>query len=101
VMQLKDLWTLGQRVRNAVVPRGSLAPDSHEGQHRLVQRVWIDKRGIAANDAASFELANTFQHGRRGETDDSRHISLRNPGIFLKKIQYYGVCVVYHSVIMS
>jgi hypothetical protein len=84
VMQLENLRTLRQRVRNAVVARRLVAPDSDEGEHRLVDGVRIHERGVSLNDAASLEFPDPLKDCRGGEPDNARYVSLRYSGVFLK-----------------
>src|SRR5262245_41174509 len=56
VMDFEYLWTLGQRVGDAVVTRRLLTSDGHKREHRLFEGMGIDQRGVAADDPPGFQL---------------------------------------------
>src|SRR5258708_39991926 len=98
VVQLQNFRTLGEGVRDAVVAGSLLAANGDKGQHGLIKLMRVDQSCIALDDASALQLADSLEHGRRGKTHDPGDLSLGYSGVILKKIQYYGIYFVYHSV---
>src|SRR5258708_13500312 len=63
-----------------------------------MQLMRVDQSCIALDEASALQLADSPEHGRRGETHDPGDLSLGYSGVLLKKIQYCGIYFVYHSV---
>src|SRR5260221_3516154 len=99
MVQLEDFRALRQRVRDAVVAGRLLAADGDERQHGLLELPRIDQGRVALDDPTAFQLPDTLQDSRRGQTDNPGDVGLRYSGVFLQKIQYCGVCFVNHSVL--
>src|SRR5436189_5848954 len=66
----------------AVIDSGNAHPDERrDGQANLGR---IDLGAIARDDLGIFELAYSFNYGRRGQTDPAAKLGIARTGIFLK-----------------
>ena len=100
MVELEHFGTLRERVGDAVIARRFFGADRHERQHRLIERVRINKGGIAPYDPARFQLPYPLEDGGRGQPDNPGDVSLGDSGVLLKKIQDCAICFVDHSEIM-
>src|SRR5258708_4247693 len=89
---LVDPHELDQSMLAFIAVRSEEAPGDDSVSHALAQSC------IALDDASALQLADSLEHGRRGETHDPGDLSLGYSGVLLKKIQYCGIYFVYHSV---
>lgn len=62
VVQLEDLRTLGQGLRDAVVAKGLLAADGDESEHRLFELMRIDQGRISLDYTAGLELPDPLKN---------------------------------------
>ena len=73
-------------------------PDRHEGQLAQADRLGIEERRVARQDALGLQLPQPLEHRRWRQPDRSRDVSLRHPGVRLNNVQYLDVEIVKHAL---